>query len=358
MLASNIKQKALELGYLACGIIPAEIFVEYEQYLDERVATFPGSKGLYEPLYALARPPETAKSIIVCTRRYNQYKTPDSLKGLYGKVYLFDGRLSYSSEDKAKSAFEAYFGENGINIMQCAIPVRWAAVKAGLGKFGWNNFIYDETHGSYIWIQTWITDTAFEDNDAAVAASSAPVGAAALGGPQTTAAAPAIMESCGEHCQKCVRACPTHALSGPFSMDRAKCITHIQCNVSANEPPDEQTMSLMGKWLYGCDECQDACPMNSGKCAGEEAFPQLGEIEDYLQPDRILEMDDDTYANIVNPRFWYLGKDGAWLWKCNALRAMINSGDSKYHPLIKTCRDHADPRIRQTAQWGCEKLGL
>ena len=89
-----------------------------------------------------------------------------------------------------------------------------------------------------------------------------------------------------------------------------------------------------------------------------EEFPLSAEFEEYLKPERILEMDEDTYLNIIFPRYWYAGKDNLWLWKRNALRSMINSGENKYHPLIKKCCNHADNRISETARWGCNKLGI
>ena len=108
MLSLVIKHKALQLGYLACGIIPADMFHEYTQSLDERVKSFPESKELYEPLYGMALPPESAKSIIVCTQRYNGYKAPESLSRLIGKVYLFDSRIPYSKEYRAEIEFEMF----------------------------------------------------------------------------------------------------------------------------------------------------------------------------------------------------------------------------------------------------------
>ncbi|WP_461255101.1 hypothetical protein [Treponema sp. R80B11-R83G3] len=98
MKTQEIKNKALELGYVACGIIPSSVFEEYSQYLDERIKTFPESKQLYEPLYALAKPPDNGKSVIVCIRRYNKYKVPAGLNGIIGKLYMFDGRVPYSRE--------------------------------------------------------------------------------------------------------------------------------------------------------------------------------------------------------------------------------------------------------------------
>ena len=333
MTSLEIKDKALQLGFLACGILPVNIFDEYKGYLDRRIASFPESEVLYKPLYGNVHQPENARSIIVCTQRYNKYKIQDHLKGLIGKLYLFDSRVPYSQEYRALCEFESYLTLLGINVVQCTIPVRLAAVKAGLGKLGRNNFVYDPVHGSYIWINVWVIDKELEYDEIKK---------------------DTLLPDCNDSCQKCIQACPTKALSGSFLMDRGKCITQLTCY--AKNTLSEDRRSQMGSWLYGCDECQDACPCNKGKFAESEEYPLLKEHEKYLDPERILEMDEDTYLNIVHPRFWYIGKDNRWLWMCNALRHMINSGDKKYDSLIKKYCDHPDTRIKEVAQWGLSRL--
>ena len=334
MKTSDIKQKALQLGYLVCGVIPTGAIREYTQYLDKRVESFPESKELYEPLYDNANLPENAKSIIVCTRRYNKYKVPESLNGLIGKFYMFDVRLPYSDEYRTEAEFETYLKILGIRILQCGVPDRLAAARVGLGKFGRNNFIYSPEHGSYIWIDAWVTDQELDYD---------------------TVEENIQLSACNDNCGKCMQACPTKALGSSFSMDRGKCVTQLQCFANT---PDENTRSQMGTWLYGCDACQDACPLNKNKFSETKEFPLLAEIEEYLGPERLLEMDEDTYQNVVNPRFFYIGKEGLWRWKCNILGSMINSGDSKYHSLIKKSCNHEDKRIRKVAQFGCDKLGI
>jgi len=334
MTASEIKQKALQLGYHGCGIIPLSAVNDYTQLLDERVRTFPGSKELYEPLYDMVNLPEAAKSIIVCTQRYNRYRIPDSLKGRIGKYYLFDTRIPYSNEYRAKTEFEEYLKLGGINLLKGNVPARLSAAKAGLGKFGHNNFIYTREHGSYVWIDTWLTDMELDYEAADENMCS--------------------MEC--DNCDRCIRACPTKALSGDKSMDRGKCITQFVCY--AKDTLDDNTRSQLGSWLYGCDVCQDVCPLNKDKFSESKDYPLLAEFGEYLKPETILEMDEDTFLNTIHPRFWYGGKESLWRWKCNALRSIINSGNVKDYGLVRKFCDNEDGRVREVAQWGCRKLGI
>ena len=335
MIAQDIKRMALQLGYTACGIIPSASFDEYAQYLDERVKSFPESKELYRLLYGLVQPPENSKSIIVCTWRYNRYKVPEQLDGVIGKLYLFEFIDPVSRDYGVYEEFKEYLESLGMNTLKGYMPARWLAAKAGLGKFGHNNFIYDPEHGSYIWIDAWPVDVEL-DYDAA---------------PENT-----TLSECSQGCRKCIEACPTKAMPGGFSMDRGKCAAHLSYFSKGVPPEDIRTQ--MGSWLYGCDACQDACPLNKGKFTQTQELPLLSELEEYLKLEKILEMDADTYINILYQQFRYPGKDGLWLWKCNALRSMINSGNAKYHHLIKQRCDDPDERIREVARWGCEKLNI
>lgn len=302
--STKIKEKALQLGYSACGIIPAIVFEEYQQSLAQRIKSFPWSKDFYEKQFNRITPPKDAKSIIVCVRGYNHYKIPDSLKPHIGKYYLFHGEIPYSSEFRAKAEFDTFLQVSGVRIVKCQTPpVRWAAVKAGLGKFGRNNFFYTHEHGSYVHIDAWVVDTAFDyDNPSN----------------------PTLMPECRENCRKCIDACPTNAMDGDFSMDRDKCITYL---IYGKKPQTQETREQMGLWLYGCDACQDVCPMNKGKLTEKETFPLLSHFEEHMQLDKIAAMDKDTYENVIFPRFWFVGKDALSIWQNNALRAMNNSKD-------------------------------
>lgn len=335
-ITAKVKKKAYELGYDLCGIIEAKTFKEYIDYLNKRVEEFPQSIHLYEGLYSMADPSKKVdwgKSIIVCIRRYNKYKIPQNLDKLFGKSFLFDGRLSCSKEYSMMNHFNEYLKELGMRTSQEEVPARWAAVKAGLGHFRKNNFFYTE-YGSWVYIDTWIVDLEMEYDQE----------------PDTE------IKVCPENCRRCIEACPTKALSGAYSMDRGICVAHLSYNSS--ELLSEDLMDKMGTWMYGCDICQDVCPMNKNRWSEEEDFPDLESIQELLTLENILAMDENTLLKILQPRFWYIGKDRIWLWKCNAIRAMVNSGDNKYHQLIKDACGSNEDKIRNTALWACKRLGI
>jgi epoxyqueuosine reductase len=335
-VTDSIKTKAYELGYDLCGAIPADSLKDYTTYLDERVERFPHSRSLYEPLYGLASPDkkeEWAKSTVVCVRRYDTYKIPPGADKYFGKVYLVDGRLAYADEFKKVAFFQEHLNSLGISFFKDFAPARFAAVKAGLGQYGKNNFLYTE-YGSWVWIDTW-TISAELDYD----------------GPSTPAD-----NICPENCTKCIDACPTKALSEPFLMDRGACISQLSCFSAALPPVDLR--DRMGDWIYGCDVCQDVCPKNKGTWAGQKEFPGNASLAEFLTPNRIAEMDETTYLEKIQPRFWYIPKGNIWLWKVNALRSMANSGDPQYHGLIREACSETDDNVKAMAAWARDKLGI
>jgi epoxyqueuosine reductase len=68
-----------------------------------------------------------------------------------------------------------------------------------------------------------------------------------------------LPDRCGD-CRRCLEACPTGALAGPYLLDARRCISSLTIEHRANFTPWEQ--AAVGDWLAGCDICQDVCPWN------------------------------------------------------------------------------------------------
>lgn len=74
---------------------------------------------------------------------------------------------------------------------------------------------------------------------------------------------PAVSGHCGT-CADCITACPTGAIVAPYVVDARRCISYLTMVHEGSLPLELRP--LMGNRIYGCDDCQLACPWNKFSC--------------------------------------------------------------------------------------------
>jgi len=122
--------------------------------------------------------------------------------------------------------------------------------RAGLGFIGKNTMLISRRWGSYFMLSAVLwTEALVEDTPA--------------------------KPGCGS-CRLCLDACPTGALDRPYQLDARRCLSYLTIEVRGERP--EGSPKTGAGWVFGCDDCQTACPYNQQSWpAVPEAFqPGMG----------------------------------------------------------------------------------
>lgn len=332
-LEQKILEKALALGYEDCGIVPLEKLSEYGQKMHERVQKVPQSEKFYQRQRRLIDPQESfpwAQSVIIVLERYGKYVVPKEVQSSIGKHYLFDTRIDENTQEfQAGLEMERFLSTIDLKFENerkfGLVGLRWAAMQAGLGIIRKNNFFYSKSAGSWVGLQGWLINQRLEL-----------IGQVNL-------------PKCSDNCNRCIEACPSGSLSAPYTMSPTECVSFLT-TFGGRDLPNEHLSKTFGRCLYGCDICQEVCPMNKGKSAGTDDFPGVAELAPYLTPEKIMEMDENFYRKNVQPKFFYVNSDDLWKWKLNALNFMRNNYDERYKPYVLAACENEHEKIREMAE--------
>ncbi len=203
---------------------------------------------------------------------------------------------------------------------------RAVAQRAGLGWFGKSTNILTATHGSWIFLGCLLTDLALEPDEP-------------------------LLKSCGD-CVRCIDACPTGAIVAPYVIDAPRCISYL--TIECRGPIPRQLRPLMGDWVFGCDLCQEVCPVNQDVQgpAGQE-LQRTGFSAMDLLP--LLTMTHEEFA----ARFRDTPIKRAKLvgLQRNACVALGNIGDRCAIPALGLALAHDEPLVRGHAAWALGRIG-
>lgn len=206
---------------------------------------------------------------------------------------------------------------------------RAVAARAGLGYQGANGSIFVPPYGSWVFLGAAVTDV-----DLPIRVN------------------PGISELSREcsGCEECVTACPTNALFAPNRVNPHRCLSYLTQKRGFFPVAMRRAM---GRRLYGCDTCQEACFENTDPNGGLEAF-MPDEVDRDPDLTELLGMSDREFGEVWGSKA--AGWRGRRTLQRNALIVLGNTGDERDLPLLRKGLDDPSPVIRGHAAWAAGEI--
>lgn len=333
----DIDVLAREHGLDAWGVARAEVLERARQALHDR-----RDRGLHDGMQFTYKNPERstdpfaavqgARSVIVAARSY-LLDEPEVPTVPAARVARYAWTDHYAPLREGLWAIARRLRAEGFRAVAYAddntVVDREVAYRAGIGWFGKNANILLPGRGSWYVLGCVITDAALD-------ASPAP-----------------LDDGCGS-CRRCLDGCPTGAIIEPGVIDARKCLAWLV--QKPGEFPREFRVAL-GNRLYGCDDCQDVCPINRRVGTLPVDRATAPSVVAWVPVIELLSLDDDEILRRHGR--WYLhDRDPRWV-RRNALVVLGNVGSGSDPAVAETLARYLaspDPLLRSHAVWAARRL--
>lgn len=154
-------------------------------------------------------------------------------------------------------------------------------------------------------------------------------------------------DHCGS-CRRCIDACPTGAITGPYRLDARKCISYL--TIEHEGPIPERYRRAMGNRIYGCDDCQLVCPWNKfARPSAEGDFSPRHKLDNADLAELFAWSEDDFLQRLEGSAIRRIGHER---WLRNIAVAL---GNAPTRPDVITAlesrRDHPSALVREHVEW-------
>ncbi|WP_027079786.1 tRNA epoxyqueuosine(34) reductase QueG [Luteimonas mephitis] len=342
-LAARIRLLAREAGFQRCGIAGIELGDD-EQHLRDWLAN-----GLYGSMEWMARHgdkrsrpaeliPGTLRVISVGLDygRNDDDSAWDTLadgqrayvaRYALGRDYhkLMRGRLQKLAERIGEEV-----GAFGHRVFVDSAPVleRALARNAGLGWIGKHTCLIDKDGGSWFFLGEIYVDLPLPVDPPATA-------------------------HCGT-CVRCIEVCPTGAITAPHRLDARRCISYL--TIEHEGSIDEDLRPLIGNRIFGCDDCQLACPWNKfARRTDEPDFRARNNLDRATLAELFAWTEDEFLQRTEGSA---IRRSGHARWLRNIAVALGNAPTTPdVLAALESRRDEADPVVREHVAWALARHG-
>ena len=343
-MTRRVKDAASDAGFDVVGIAAADVFSERGESAKKRVADglMDGLPWFTEERVERGMDPaallDGARAIISLALSHHHEdagEPPDSEPR--GRIARYAWGEDYHRvfARKVRAFIESLPTVTGVQ----SIGTRWytdtgpmldraVAERAGVGWFGKNTNILT-SQGSWMLLAQIITTLPLSPDEP-------------------------LKKTCGA-CTMCIDACPTGAIVAPYVLDNTKCISYLTIENRGAIPRDLRP--LIGDWIFGCDICQDVCPVNRKARVGKAYSELTREAENRARPELIslLTLDDDGFRERFRQSAVLRAKPEGM--RRNVCVALGNIADpASVEPLADTLRQDPSPIVRGHAAWALGRI--
>ncbi len=199
------------------------------------------------------------------------------------------------------------------------------ATRAGLGWRGKHTLMLSREGGSMVFLGEVFVDLALPPSAPATA-------------------------HCGS-CTACIDLCPTAAIVAPYRLDARRCISYL--TIEHDGAIDEALRPAMGNRIYGCDDCQLACPWN--RWAQRSPLPDFDEREGFFNGSLRTLWAWDEAEFLRRTEGSAIRRIGWQRWRRNLAVALGNAwreqGAAEDAQALAQAREGADTLVREHIDW-------
>jgi epoxyqueuosine reductase len=344
-LGDAIRAAALALGFARVGFCPIEPFVDAESAFEHWLARGHHGEMAFMTGQSRADPRALlpgAKTLIVVALAYDRGGlasplgerplSPRALVARYARGADYHGvmkeRLRALADRCAELSGRTLLARPCVDT--APLLEREAARRAGVGFTAKNTMTIAPGLGSYVLLGELLIDVEIAPSVAAVAAG------------------------CGS-CRSCLDACPTGAFVDAYTLDARRCISYL--TIELRGPIPRPLRPAIGRWVFGCDVCQEVCPFNhsSKPRPGDAALAPRPGISD-LELCQLLALGSAGHRRLV--RNSALKRINRACLQRNAAVALGNSGEPSVVPALAQAL-HTNPSalVRGHVAWALGRLG-
>jgi epoxyqueuosine reductase len=316
--------ESLQRGIVAQERVRGGFMRGLNWYTEERVSKASNPKRLL---------PEAQSIISLAVSYYYPVSRSQPLE-LHGKIARYAWSEDYHSVLKNKARLLVHFMEKRFHSLHNRIFVddgplleRAVAERSGIAWYGKNTMMLTRNHGSWVLLAEILTDLSLPEDQK-------------------------VQKNCGS-CTICIAECPTGALT-PYALDNQKCISFWTIEHKGIIPKDMRP--LIGTWVFGCDLCQDVCPVNRKiEKTRDSAFVRSDTHIRSIDLIDMLKMTPEQYQMKFKGSPIKRAKLNGL--KRNACIALGNIGNSKAVSHLERVLIHSDSIVQIHAAWALGQIG-